>query len=308
MPIPVECECGKILNVPDSAAGKKVRCKECGASTRVPSPDDEPEVIEDDYGEPEPPAPSRKVKASSAPAPSGKVRAGAIPAPVGKKKSGKKKAGTPAAETGLPKWVIPAMLGFGLIVGGIGGFFGVRAILAMTSSGPAADAGPVTFAQHVPKDHVFKFDYPEGWEVASGGGQGGVPPWGTATNEDVSIDIRGDSKGAPIADMATLNPGEELPPEESAVAKVHQMQYELKYRFQFDEYEELPGGFYNIPFGEGWLAEFTANGGVLTGKIHGYRLTLVGGVHQINVICTCKEKNWKKNQPVFERVMKSISR
>jgi hypothetical protein len=108
--------------------------------------------------------------------------------------------------------------------------------------------------------------------------------------------------------MAQINPGEELPPELSAVARVHQTQYELKYQFEFDDYEEQPGGYYDIPYGQGWRAEFTASGGAFGGKVHGYRLTLLGTVHQYNIICNCSDKNWERNEPVFERVMKSIGR
>jgi hypothetical protein len=36
MPIAVECACGKRYKVPDDAAGKKFRCKECGEALTVP--------------------------------------------------------------------------------------------------------------------------------------------------------------------------------------------------------------------------------------------------------------------------------
>jgi len=36
MPIQVKCNCGKVLNAPDSAAGKAVKCPGCGQALKVP--------------------------------------------------------------------------------------------------------------------------------------------------------------------------------------------------------------------------------------------------------------------------------
>ncbi len=41
MPIDVTCTCGKQYRIPDTAAGRKVRCKECGGTIDVPAGDDE---------------------------------------------------------------------------------------------------------------------------------------------------------------------------------------------------------------------------------------------------------------------------
>lgn len=37
MPIPVQCSCGKTLNIPDQYAGKNVKCPACSATVAVPS-------------------------------------------------------------------------------------------------------------------------------------------------------------------------------------------------------------------------------------------------------------------------------
>ncbi len=37
MPIHVECDCGKSLNVPDKLAGKKGKCPACGAVLNIPA-------------------------------------------------------------------------------------------------------------------------------------------------------------------------------------------------------------------------------------------------------------------------------
>ncbi|MFO1096589.1 MAG: hypothetical protein U0992_25265 [Planctomycetaceae bacterium] len=301
MPVLVKCECGQSLQAPDKAAGKAVRCPECGEAVKVPAHKAEPkEESEDDFSELEP-APPRRAASSQK-----------LPAAVLKSTKKKAKPTTQAAEPGIPKWVWALFILVGFGVGSVGGYLGVTAILSAAAKDNAdAPPEPLTYSEHAHKEGNFKFDYPNGWEVASGGGTGGVPPWGTFSKDDVSVDIRADLKGASIADIANAAANqstEELPPELSPVAKVHQFQHDVKYKIEYDDFEETPGGFYDVPFGRGWLSEFTASEGAFGGKIHGYRLTLLGGMHQFNVICKCQEKNWRKNEPMFERVLKSISR
>ncbi|MFO1095277.1 MAG: hypothetical protein U0992_18525 [Planctomycetaceae bacterium] len=221
-----------------------------------------------------------------------------MPAAVLKSTKKKAKPTTQAAEPGIPKWVWALFILVGFGVGSVGGYLGVTAILSAAAKDNAdAPPEPLTYSEHAHKEGNFKFDYPNGWEVASGGGTGGVPPWGTFSKDDVSVDIRADLKGASIADIANAGANqstEELPPELSPVAKVHQFQHDVKYKIEYDDFEETPGGFYDVPFGRGWLSEFTASEGAFGGKIHGYRLTLLGGMHQFNVICKCQEKNWRR--------------
>ncbi|MEQ9410322.1 MAG: hypothetical protein RIK87_21475 [Fuerstiella sp.] len=56
MPIKVRCRCGKGLKVRDSAAGKRIRCPECGKPVAVPEPEwedvpfEEDAYAEDSYG------------------------------------------------------------------------------------------------------------------------------------------------------------------------------------------------------------------------------------------------------------------
>jgi hypothetical protein len=303
MPILVTCECGKKLKAPDNAAGKKVRCKQCGETVTVPAAENEFGDFEDDPGEDTPPAPRRLPPQEMS----------GLPPAVLKPK--KKKQATPAEAAAakpqeLPKWLIFGMILVGMGVIGGGAVLGIKAFNSMAASAlPAADAGPIKFVQHRNNDGGIVFDYPEGWEVASGGGTGGVPPWGVFTKGDVEVDIRGDSKGGPLADMLRAgDDGDNDVPELSPVAKLHDTMREIKYEFEFDDYQEEKGGLYQTGYGEGWLAEFTASGGLFGGKIRGYRLTFISIPHQINVICKCKEGNFDANKELFHHVMKSLSR
>ena len=49
MPIRLNCPCGAVLRVPDSAAGKKARCPACEALVAIPAPDEvQVELIDDE--------------------------------------------------------------------------------------------------------------------------------------------------------------------------------------------------------------------------------------------------------------------
>ena len=51
MPIRVACpSCGKSLQAPDSAAGKRAKCPECGKVLVIPEPIQEAEEVPDEYG------------------------------------------------------------------------------------------------------------------------------------------------------------------------------------------------------------------------------------------------------------------
>jgi hypothetical protein len=56
MPLTVPCDCGKLLQVKDSLAGKRIRCPGCQAVLTVPAADEEPTE------EPEPVAPARAAR------------------------------------------------------------------------------------------------------------------------------------------------------------------------------------------------------------------------------------------------------
>lgn len=51
MPIPVACpSCGKQLQAPDSAAGKRAKCPACGNVFAIPEPVHDAEEVADEYG------------------------------------------------------------------------------------------------------------------------------------------------------------------------------------------------------------------------------------------------------------------
>ena len=60
MPIQVTCQCGKLLNVHDGAAGKQARCPACNAVFTVPEPEHEIASLLDSYDEQPQPQPGRR--------------------------------------------------------------------------------------------------------------------------------------------------------------------------------------------------------------------------------------------------------
>src|SRR4051812_31637723 len=51
MPIEVTCRCGRGLKAPDQYAGRKGRCKGCGATLLIPVPEPEPAAVQPGNGD-----------------------------------------------------------------------------------------------------------------------------------------------------------------------------------------------------------------------------------------------------------------
>ena len=58
MPIDVACVCGATFKAPDSAAGRRARCKRCGETVTIPSLDEPYPIVLDDPPPPEVAAPA----------------------------------------------------------------------------------------------------------------------------------------------------------------------------------------------------------------------------------------------------------
>jgi len=59
MPIRVQCQCGKLLAAPDSAAGKRVKCASCGTTIDVPFESQAPSLRPERQPKAEPGPPAR---------------------------------------------------------------------------------------------------------------------------------------------------------------------------------------------------------------------------------------------------------
>ncbi|MBT5019130.1 MAG: hypothetical protein HON04_10320 [Planctomicrobium sp.] len=307
MPIAFKCACGKAYKVPDEAAGRKLKCKECGEPLQVPkkaakkkpqAAGDPNDIFSMDLGLEEDATPSglppRRKKSSDG----------------GKKKKGKKNsAPPPSPKTGL-------YIGIGVLavlVIGVGGFFIYQ---SMNGSGGSSAPEPMVVEYEELKypNGGFSVKYPKGWEVDANvdkGGSGGIPPFANFDDGTAHISIKHNNEGAAISDMASIPGGGQIIPgeqiEEDPPAKsVHEFMGETVYSLNFKKFEEQPGKELKLPYGTGWLSTFTGKEG-FGGTQKAYRLTLTGTRFQYNVICKCPEKKWEQYEPVFMEVIKSIS-
>ena len=112
MAITVSCDCGKTYRVGDDKAGKKIKCKDCGAVLAVPSGEEDAVEVEEEW---ESPAPRR-------PAPrAGSTRSGSRASRPAAKKS--------ASGGGVPAAVFIAIaIVLFLMVGGTGAYYLIKRI------------------------------------------------------------------------------------------------------------------------------------------------------------------------------------
>jgi hypothetical protein len=290
--------CGAKHKLPDdSKVGKKIRCREC----------EEPFVVEAE----EAPAVKRAGKSGG-----GGLDAKGLPPRSKAKSKTKKKSAT--AEKDAPKKPkrkskssagnSPALIGLicvlalGLLIGIPLLFFG----------GDEPMKAPESYAkfQH-PTQNTFQCEYPEGWTVDSGGGSGQAV-WSKFETGDVKIRVRSSISASAVGDIAAslgggpLNPGEELPEELAPVAQVHELMRD-QFAGDYKEYQESPPTKSETGFGDTRISEFTAKEG-FGSKIRGLRASMLGTNLQYTVICDCLEEDWEVCRPIFERVIKSMSR
>ncbi len=58
--------------------------------------------------------------------------------------------------------------------------------------------------------------------------------------------------------------------------------------------------------GDGRISEFTGDGGLFVGKVHGLRVSIVGLRRDMLIVCHCPEANYTALKPVFLHVINSL--
>ena len=198
------------------------------------------------------------------------------------------------------------------------GFIPVAALL-LSGCGQEKAAAPASYTAYTAPDKAFKCLAPAGWETSSSSSQavnsGALFRKGSAVI-DVTADLQGSLMGdivrgpaVPLPDlpggappgMASALKEAQKPP----VEKLHEMgRKEVAERLS--HYEEQPMQTMRTSLGERRYSEFTAGGGMFSGKIHGYRVTILGGERRITVLCHCPEQDWNTLQPAFAKVVGSL--
>jgi hypothetical protein len=346
MAISFSCDCGQEFKVSDSHAGKRIKCQGCGNPVKIPqlktgkSNSDSGAVAVgkaakkkravDEEEDPLVHSASEYDSASEfdiGNVPLGKLIEEEAGAPGGKngKKKSKKSGGEAAAEKPKKKKrkdedaANPIVIGLFLVLGLCSlsalGYFGFQKM------GGAVDKTPLEkkYVKLEGPEKVWSFERPEDWTVEQmSGGTGGKPPVVLISGDDAIFRIKGSMGGSAIGSIAqaggaggiavpgadaAVGGGDDLSPETA----VHEFQKEL-FKADYSEFDEEPMQKLKMPYGEGRLSIFTAKEGFLSPKIKGYRVTFSDNNWQYNLRAYAPEGQWEKYQPIFKKMIDSISR
>jgi hypothetical protein len=159
---------------------------------------------------------------------------------------------------------------------------------------------------------------PDGWKPTSGGGMRGIPIYVRITDGDsISIDVReteGSSRKGKMKQR--LLSGQEVnqiggepmegPGQAPAVAGTHAYHLNVVMK-NFSNYKESMARPIETGFGEGLISDFTAEEGLLHGRVKGCRASVVHRNHQYSIVCKCPPAQFKDVKPVFEKVIASLN-
>jgi hypothetical protein len=183
----------------------------------------------------------------------------------------------------------------------------------LCSTGCASErvAAPAKYTKYEASDRAFSCSAPEGWESVSSASQG-TRSGALFRKGGALIDVDADLQGSLMGDIAraTGNIGAGLVPgmegkRKPPVETVHEMK-EKEVAESMSHYQEQPAKPFRSSAGEARVSEFTAGGGMFAEKVHGYRVTILGGERAITVIAKCPEADWPALQGVFGKVINSI--
>lgn len=199
--------------------------------------------------------------------------------------------------------LIPLLIGAVCVIGVVGLLF----LLPALSAKESGIEPPETYVVY--KDQIggdFHVDFPKGWTVEAGG-RGKSNPWAKFKKGSATIQVKTSTGASILGDTAGgRNPDEDIPDELTAVAQIHTLMKD-QYAGDFTGYEEQPAIMIKTGMGDGQLSEFTASGS-WGSKLKGMRLTCLGLKYQFTVLCDCSESDWAVCRPIFEHVVKSLSR
>ncbi len=184
--------------------------------------------------------------------------------------------------------------------------FGVRALR------PVTVAVPTSYKTYTAIDNTFSCDQLDGWTMHETGATSGALSTVTFEQSHVRVRVISDSIGSLRGDMATaannsasgmpLPPGvPPPPPPKPAVEQLHE-QDKAQLADGLPDYQEGEMKPLESRVGDSRLSEWTADGG----KMHGYRVTMLGNQREITVICLSPERNWTILQPAFQRIIGSV--
>ncbi len=335
MTIAVQCgSCHKRFAAKDELAGRKVKCPQCGGVLTIPKPGAGPEAARqgteprDDHAVASPPAGKAESPAAGTargpekapdvepkcPSCGASVKAGAVlcvQCGYGLQTGKKLKAGgskKKPAKRAFP-WLIVSIAGgacVALIVAGIIGYtmFLPGGAIGLGSSGTLET--PKEFVEVEFGERDYRCDCPKGWEVTSGGGREGVPPWAKFNKGGASVEIRDSVSGTPGAKVnRALHMGTPIELGTAPVAEVHEHR-KKSVADSMRNYEETAPQKLEHHLGDALIAEFTAKP-LFSRAIHGFHATVLDEFHQLTIVCRCTESEWEALKPAFQHVISTLA-
>lgn len=229
---------------------------------------------------------------------------------VAKDSSSKKSKSSKKSDSQIP---LPLLIG-GCVLGlcvTAGLIYFVYSMGSSLNSGATAKkkaAAPVKFAKFEPEVGDFGCEYPEGWTVKNGGGKGGVQSWAQflSPDESTKISIRGNMTGAALGGAGiSMTHGADADEIEPPVVDIHRLM-KIKFSDDYPNYEEIGAHqLFKTKMGDTCSSIFTTKT-MFGGKQKGYRVTLLTGRVQFNLICLCDEGLFEQMRPTFDKVIQTI--
>lgn len=334
MTIAVQCgSCRKRLTAKDKLAGRKIKCPQCGGVLTIPKPAAAPEAPRkpteppDDYAVASPPAgepgsstagtagaaekaPDTGPKCASCGA---SLKAGAVicvecgyDLRTGKKRevSGPEE----SAERRAFPWVKVSIIGascVGLVVMGIVGFIMFQPLVAVGVGSSGISETPKEFVEVEFGEKDYVCECPKGWEVTSGGGREGIPPWTKFEKGGASIQIRDSLSGTPGAMIdRSLGFGTPIDRGEAPVDEVHEHR-KKSVGDSMRSYKESAAEKLDHKLGDALIAEFTAKP-IFGEAIRGCHATVLHEFHQFTIVCRCTASEWEMLKLAFEHVISTL--
>jgi hypothetical protein len=193
----------------------------------------------------------------------------------------------------------------GLIIALIAAFVVILVIIFLAkATKPHIVKAPATYDAVDCPDKTFSCKAPAGWHVTTIGVEGSTVGRVIMSEAAAKITVSSDMQASFMADgwrSPTAPPG-------SVVMHLH--------KWYKENGDELPGGYADQPpslFQSGvsgpndsCATEWTGDGGLIAGKLHGYRVTMIGHDRVFTVLCQCPESNWSTLKGAFVEVINSV--
>lgn len=184
----------------------------------------------------------------------------------------------------------------------------VALIFVVRALRPVTVTAPTAYKTYTAIDNTFSCDQPVGWTMHETGATSGALSTVAFEKAHVRVRVISDSIGSLMADgMTSSAPTDPIPgmppppPPKPAVEKLHEMD-KSQLADSLPGYKEGEMQKLESRVGDARVSEWTADGG----KMHGYRVTMLGNQREMTVICISPERNWAILQPAFQHMITSV--